>query len=184
MTKTAFALGLLLAGTQATGATHFHANLAYAYGGDELATVYFTDGSNQSLRAGSGFSFNLGAAHSFTDSPFSMRLTLGYQADSTTATNSNARFSRYPLELLGFWHHDVHRLGGGLTRHFSPSLDLDNLGGRIDFEDAGGFLLEYGYEFSPGAGFAIRYTTIDYTADGFTGEVDGNSLGVALFGEF
>jgi len=156
--------------------TRFLASLGFAHGGDKLATVGFTDGSSQTLRAGSGIALNAGFVHHFDNA--SIQASLGYLVEDTSATNSNIRFSRYPLEVLGFWRNGDHRFGGGLVHHFSPTFDLDNLGsGKLDFDDATGFALEYGWRF-----ISVRYTTIEYSFDAVTGteKFDGDGIGVYL----
>lgn len=171
MTRYVFAFGLLLLTGTATADTEFLAGVGIGFGGDELATVSFTDGSDQDLRAGSGFAFNLGLVHHFEDSPYSLQATTGYFVHDTSAENTNARFSRYPIEVLGFWRRDEHRLGGGIVHHMSPTLDMDNLGGTFDFDDATGFVLEYGYSY-----FSIRYTSLEYSIG--SAEVDGSGIGI------
>lgn len=172
-----FAL-LLLAGP-AQADTRFLFSVGYNHGGDSLATIVFVGGYAEAIRAGSGASINAGAVHHFDGTPWSLQATAGYLIEDTSARNSRARFSRYPIEVLGFWRQGHHRFGGGLAWHLSPTLDMDNLGGTVDFDDAVGLVAEYGY-----GAFSIRYTFIDYSPDGFNGKADGNGLGIYVSSGF
>ncbi|HEX6928317.1 MAG TPA: hypothetical protein VF267_03635 [Gammaproteobacteria bacterium] len=160
---------------QTAGSLGAQLGLGVAGGGDDLADISFDDGSSQTLKAGNGVAYYVGFLKTFENQALALQGTVGYLVDETTAVNSRARMSRYPVDLILFYRNGKHRFGGGLTHHLSPSLDLDNLGGRIDFENATGFLLEYGYWI-----FSVRYTGIDYTVDGSGGSIDGSSLGVHL----
>src|SRR5690606_325816 len=169
---------LMFAALPVQADTRFLAGLGFAHGGDKLTTVEFTDGSSETLRAGSGIAFNAGVVHHFIDAPFSIQASFGYLLEDTAASNSNIRFSRDPLEVLGCWRNGDHRCGGGLVHHFSPTFDMDNLGpGKVEFDDATGFALEYGWRF-----ISVRYTGIEYSFDTPFGsaKVDGNGLGVYL----
>src|SRR5262245_28206956 len=83
-------------------------------GGDTLATVVYTDGSTDSIKAG-GLVHVFGGAEFSLGSAVTMQATIGYHVDETSgASNGSLRFSRYPVELLG--HFQVApqvRLGGG-----------------------------------------------------------------------
>lgn len=153
--------------------THFTAIAALAAGGDELATISFTNGDSQDIKAGSGVYLGGGFLHNFAAVPVSVQVTLGYFVADTAATNTQARFSRYPLDAMVFYRNAGHRFGAGLTYHLSPTLDLDQLGGTYKFENAQGLVLEYGYKW-----FGIRYTTIDYEAKGFAYTASGNHLSI------
>lgn len=144
-----------------------------AEGGDELATVFFSGGGSEDIKAGSGIYLNGGFMHSFADSPFDLQMTLGYFIENTSATNTQARFSRYPLDAMAFYRNGEHRIGAGLTYHMSPKLDLDQLGGTVTFENTNGFVLEYGYNW-----FGVRYTAIDYDTEEFSYTADGNNISV------
>lgn len=167
-------MGVLLAmsaGAQAE--VGFFGSVGYNHGGDDLATIIFTDGSSQTIKAGSGLALNLGLVHDFGGTSFALQSTIGYLVENTSAANTNARFSRYPVEVTGFWRQADHRFGAGLVNHFSPTLDLDNLGGTLDFDRASGFVIEYGYRM-----FSMRYTSIEYSVSGYSGGIDGSGIGI------
>lgn len=151
--------------------TELYAGFGLAYGGDELATITFIDESEEELLAGSGYTTAIGIVKHFEDSPLSIQGTLGYFTDETSARNSRARFSRYPIEVLAVFRNENHRFGGGLTHHLSPTLNMDNLGGKFNFDSATGFVVEYGYRY-----FSVRYTSLSYSAGDF--DIDGSGIGV------
>lgn len=163
--------GLLIAAGAAHAETRAYGHFGVGIGGDRLATIRLEDGLQDDLRAGTGFALNLGIVHHFDRLPFSLQAGAGYFARITSARNSRARFSRYPLEVLAFWNNGQHRFGGGVVHHMSPTLDLDNLGGAVNFDAATGVALEYGYKY-----FSVRYTDIEYSAG--DAEADGRSVGV------
>lgn len=160
---------------QSSNSVGWQFGMGYASGGDDLAEIIFTNGESQSLTAGSGFAIYAGLFNVFDNQPLALQATIGYLVDDTAASDTNARMSRYPLDVILFYRNGRHRFGGGVTYHMSPTLDLDNLGGKIDFDNATGYLLEYGYSM-----FSVRYTDIDYSVSGFSGSVDGSSIGLHL----
>lgn len=173
MKRSILAALLLVFGGAAQAEPRFFGSVGYNYGGDDLATVIFTDGTSQTIKAGSGLALNLGVVHDFGGTAFALQSSFGYLVENTSAANSNARFSRYPLEVIGFWRQGEHRFGAGLVSHLSPTLDLDNLGGTLDFDNASGVVFEYGYGM-----FSVRYTDIDYGISGYSGSVDGSGMGI------
>lgn len=170
MKRIAIMLCLLFA-SGVNAETELYAGFGLSYGGDKLATITFTDETDEDLLAGSGYSMAIGFVRHLEDSPFSVQASIGYLVDETSAQDSRARFSRYPLEVLTVFRNGDHRFGGGLTHHLSPALNLDNLGGKIDFDSATGLVLEYGYRY-----FSFRYTNLSYSVGG--ADIDGSGIGI------
>jgi hypothetical protein len=148
------------------------------YGGDRVATVSFTDGSSQDVRAGQGVSLAMGA-HYRGDSPFSVRGTVGYKYVTTAASNADISMSRVVFEVLGnyawsngWW------TGAGITHHTNVKFKGDGFGPDIDFDDATGPTVELGWRW-----FALSYTNLKYKGE-FGGEVDASSLGLTLVSKF
>lgn len=148
------------------------------YGGDRVATVSFTDGSTQDVRAGQGVSLALGA-HYRGDSPFSVRGTVGYKYVTTAASNADISMSRVVFEVLGnyawpngWW------TGVGLTHHTNIKFKGDGFGPDVDFDDATGPTVELGWRW-----FALSYTNMKYKSE-FGGDVDASSLGLTLVSKF
>jgi hypothetical protein len=150
------------------------------YGGDDIITVSFTDGTDQDIKAGQGATVAAGGYFKpHESSPFSVRGTVGYKFVTTAASNADIGIDRTVFELVGnyewpsgFW------LGAGLTQHTGIELDGDGFGPNVDFDDATGFTAEVGWKW-----LSLSYTAIDYK-DEFGGEWDAGSVGLALAWRF
>jgi hypothetical protein len=154
--------------------------VAVTGGGETLATARYTDGSTQNIKSGGlvhlfgGFEYRSGA--------LSMQANIGYHVDDTTANNGSVKFSRMPIEVLGFWHaSDTVRLGGGFRRAGSAKLSGSGAAssvGNLTFTGKGGVVLQGDYFFGADnrASAYLRYVIEDYTLRGIT--VSGNHLGL------
>jgi len=150
------------------------------YGGDDIATVSFTDGSDQDIKAGQGVTLALGAHYrNSAESPFSVRGTVGYKFVTTAASNADINIGRTVFEVVGnylwptgWW------AAAGLTHHSSIKFDGDGFTDDVKFDDATGPTFEVGWRW-----FALTYTKLDYT-DPFGGEWDASSLGLTLTTKF
>jgi hypothetical protein len=94
---------------------------AIEYGGDDIVTVNFKDGSSQNIKAGQGGTLAIGGYFKpDRSSPFSVRATLGYKFVTTAASNADIRIDRMVYELVGdyAWPNGWF-VGGGLARHSS-----------------------------------------------------------------
>ena len=144
-------------------------------GGDRVATVTFTDGSRQSVRAGQGGT--LAAGLLWTPSatvPASLRLTAGFKFQTTAADNVSIWMRRFPVELVGSWHlPNQWRVGAGLVRHIQPRFTAENLVPDIAFGDATGGTLEVGWNV-----VALTWTALSY------GSVKANAIGATLIWPF
>src|SRR6185437_10725797 len=101
--------------TAFAGDLHGIVSLGGDFGGDTLLTITYTDGSQSSLKAGQGLLFSAGVVYDFSPR-FSLQSTIGIKYQQTQdATNENTSFTRYPLELLGFYNLNVpsFRFGAG-----------------------------------------------------------------------
>lgn len=119
------------------------------YGGDEIATITYTDGSSTELRAGNLFSIGAGALWAPTNMPISVQATLNYHSDYASAKNGDATFSRVPFELMGYYTGvDKWRFGAGLRFVNSISAELKRDGAAtetVDYKNAVGYVIEAGY---------------------------------------
>jgi hypothetical protein len=181
--RTLVAAGLAaLASTPALAADGLRPVIGVAVtgGGETLATVRYTDGSTQNIKSGGlahlfgGFEYRSGA--------LSMQANVGYHVDNTTGNNGSVRFSRMPIEVLGFWHaSDTVRLGGGFRRAGTAKLSGSGAAsgvGNLSFTGKGGVVLQGDYFFGADnrASAYLRYVIEDYTLGGST--VSGNHLGL------
>ena len=163
-------------------------------GGDTLARVQFADGSSESIRAGGLIHLAAGVVLQAPQSPLALQATIGWQADSVNASNGDITFTRYPIELLGFWHGAPGwRFGGGMRLVNGAELESDVNGFRdtVTYKDTVGLVLEAGVKVFPGGWLNLRYTAEDYEPDavnGFSvvsgGKVSGRAVGVNLLWTF
>jgi len=104
----------------------------------------------------------------------------GLFAGGVGDTEASADFTRWPVELIGFYSHRKFRVGVGVTRHFSPVFEETGIGNaRLEFDDASGWLTQLEYvatRFSTG----IRHVQIDYAIN--SSEFSGDHWG--LFGSY
>lgn len=175
VTTTAGASGLVL-----EGGLHF--------GGDELVSATYTDGSSASIDAGALFSFGIGVGFDLSPNVES-RVTIGIKVDEITASNGDISFTRYPIDVLLLLNTGDWKLGGGLTYHLNPKLDGGGVvsGLRAEFDDALGLLLEIDRNLG---NFYIggRITFINYDSIASTGvrrtTINGDSFGIVAGMQF
>lgn len=143
-------------------------------GGDELFTVVFTDGEEQTIRAGQGGTFAFGAELRPRQMPnLGLRGTIGYKFVTTAAENANITFTRIPVEVVASYYlQNDWRLGAGLAYHLSPKLNGDGLLPDVSFDPAAGATLELGWK-----ALALTYTVMDYSIDGAS--VGANAIGLS-----
>lgn len=177
-------------GGQPVDAPKFVLSAGFHFGGDDLATVEYDDGSDDDLEAGGGI--YLGAGIEFPMAPnMALRTSVGYQFDSVSARNGDADFDRVPWDAMVLLGAAPHRLGFGLTYHTDVQYDFhDDLGRDVDadFDDALGLVLAYELELSPVFSISFKYTDIEYeevpslrgqrgkVIDGSNGAVTANLL--------
>lgn len=147
---------------------------ALEFGGDDVATVFYTNGDTQDVQAGQGVTVAIGGHVRPTEtSPFELRATVGYKFVSTMASNADIGMDRLTWKLIGsvrdekgFW------IGAGPVRHTNIKFDADGMGPNVSFEDASGVAVELGWRF-----LALSYTNIDYT-DQFGARYDASNIGL------
>ena len=160
---------------------HFVVGTGLTFGGEKLATVSYTDGTTQDIRSGGLVALYAGVDVRATDL-MSFQATLGYHADSTsTASNGSVRFSRVPLEVLGYFHvSDKIRLGGGVRLVNSPELKGDGIASGVNtkFDNTTGVILEGEYLFTPRFGLKLRAVSESYQPSGGGPKANGDHAGV------
>lgn len=146
------------------------------YGGDEILTVFFVDGADQTMLAGQGAYIALGGDFMMPLYPaFSLRATLGFKYSTTAADNYNIMLTRFPINVIPFWHasEDI-RLGVGLTTHSAVRFKGDGLIPDVDFSSSVGPRLELGYKW-----FALTYSMVEYSDD-VKQSFSANSIGISV----
>lgn len=147
---------------------------ALEFGGDDVATVFYTNGDSQDVQAGQGVTVAIGGHFRPAEtSPFELRATVGYKFVSTMASNADIGMDRVTWKLIGsvrnengFW------IGAGPVRHTNIQFDAAGLGPNVSFDDATGVAVEAGWRF-----LALSYTNIDYI-DEFGGSYDASNIGL------
>jgi hypothetical protein len=155
-------------------------------GGDKLATVEYRHGPDVDIRAGGLLLLGVGVDHEF-DNRFELQATANYLTDRADGRNGEVSFSRWPIELLGFYRMGNHRFGGGATYHINPKFDVDIDDGdnfTVDFDNALGFVAEYDYFILRQLSVGVRGTLIKYKSSDIDGDIDGNSIGIVVSGYF
>lgn len=170
------------------GGLDFVLSAGITIGGDDFVEVENDDGDHvDDIEAGGLLYIGAGGHYRFANSPISIQAVYAYHFDTVDADNGDATFDRFELDLTLFYNTGPHRFGIGMTQHFGPTLevDIDFYDGDVDFDDATGFLVEYGFRFTETGAIGIRYTDIDYDASDISGEsVDGSNVGLFITGFF
>ena len=180
----ALALGAATSAHAADGSSpiRFLVGGGVTFGGDKLATVTYTDGRTADIRAGglaqiyAGLDYRMG-------NDVSMQVTAGYHVDDTNADNGSLKFSRYPVELLAYYHAtDQIRIGGGVRFVNNPKISSSGVisGNNVEFKNTTGIVIEGEYFFSPNFSMKLRGVKEDYTLKDTDYSVSGNHFG-ALF---
>lgn len=151
-------------------------------GGETLATVTYTDGSTQKIRSG-GLVHLFGGVE-YESATFAVQANLGYHVDDSNARNGSVKFSRVPVELIGFWRTtDQVRLGLGVRKATGAKLSSSGAaanvgGGSLDSKP--GFIVQGEFAFSPMISMLLRFVAEDYEVG--TAKIGGNhgGLGVAF----
>lgn len=157
-------------------------------GGDELARVRFSDGYTESIRAGGLLHLNAGLIWQSPLVPVSMQATIGWHGDSINASNGDITFTRYPVEVLGFWHGAPNwRFGGGarFVNGAKFESDVNGFSDTVRYKDTVGLVVEGGFRVFPGGWLNLRYTDESYEPQSINGvnviaggKVSGRSVGL------
>ena len=169
------------AATHPTQQGHFGAVLELDgdFGGDNVARVFYTDGSTQDVKAGQGVAAAVGVHYQLASSPVDFAVTAGYKYVTTRADNADIHIDRVEIKALGtyelprhfwidagpVWHTGIRFHGGGFIPDFS-------------FDDAVGGSVGFGWRW-----IGVAYTDIHYSS-ALTGNVDASNVGITLEYEF
>jgi opacity protein-like surface antigen len=148
-------------------------------GGDKLAELEFTDGSDSSVTAG-GLVQLTGGVDYRINSDFSLQTSLSYHVSDATGSDGSIRFTRMPIELIGYYNVSPEwRIGVGARYVSKPKLKASGEAGngQVNFDNTVGALIEAEYMMSPKAGVKIRYVSEKYETSIGKFKVDGNHIG-------
>ena len=146
------------------------------WGGDELITVQFTNGNEQTMYAGQGIHLVAGTELAFSKvEDLLLRMSIGLKWSPTAADNANIAFTRLPIIVSPFWKiKNNFRVGVGATAHLFPKFHGDGFVDDVKFSSSLGPRFEFGYKW-----IAITYTLMKYESE-FGELIDGNAFGVML----
>jgi hypothetical protein len=156
-------------------------------GADTLATLQFSDGSTQDIKAGNGLLLTLGGGIIlFEQQRHRLEAVLDIGLKYSTmqpSQNADLSFVRVPIELLAFYRNDDAHFRVGAGGAYYPYSSLSGSGAasnlQLDFKPALGAVVEG--DFLWGRGYlGIRYTYLSYSVSGSSTSAAASSLGFTL----
>jgi hypothetical protein len=158
----------------------FMGKVGFEFGGDNLITVPFTNGSTASIKANEGFYFGLGTSILTDSKDIEVEVSLSYKFTGINASNGDVTWTRFPFDALVFYRLPQFRVGGGLTYHLTPKLDGSGAASNINakFDDSFGVVLQGDYLLTQKATVGLRYTTLEYKIGGVS--FNSNGIGVTF----
>ena len=143
----------------------FMLGIGLTVGGENVATVQYTDNTTNNISAGTGVQMMAGVDYRISDD-FSMQANVGYHGRFAQGSNGNASFDRYPIELLGYYHlNNKWRVGGGVQYMNKPSLGGSGAGSQYnqDYQNTTGAIFEVEYFSSANLSFKFRAVKETFT---------------------
>jgi hypothetical protein len=167
---------------------HFMVGVGLTAGGQNVATAQYTDGSSNNISAGTGLQLMTGADYRLNQS-VSFEATAGYRMRVALASNGDASFNRFPIDLLAYYNIDPKwRVGAGVEYINHPNLSASGAASYLneDFKNTTGFILEAEYFPMPNWGVKVRAVKETYKPinpyNDYTGapqnNVDGSHVGI------
>lgn len=151
-------------------------DLGVEYGGDHVATTFFTNGNEQKMLAGQGGTAALGVeVRPHRAHPLAGRATVGYKFVTTAADNASIRLTRIPIEVVGSYQlgRDVWA-GAGYVHHAAVKYEGDGFAEDASFSGGHGVTAELGWRW-----FALTYTYMTYRLEEIDETFDASSVGVS-----
>lgn len=155
------------------------AEAAAEFGGDNVAKVFYVNGSTQDIKAGQGLTPSIGIHYHFASAPFDLAATVGYKFVRTSDYHTDLGIDRVVFKVTGtyelpnyFW------IDAGPVWHTSTKFNGDGYLPDVSFGDAVGGTVGFGWRW-----IGISYTGIRYTS-AQTGGIDASSVGVTFAWRF
>jgi hypothetical protein len=149
------------------------------YGGDKVATVLYTNGSSQDVRAGQGVGIAAGGHYRFGNSPFDLSATVGLKYVTTMARNADIHINRTVFEAqAAWWPSNDTWISAGPVMHTGGGFSGGGLTQDLDFGSATGAAFRVGWRW-----VALGYTSIRYT-DQFGDRIDASNANVRFVARF
>ena len=154
------------------------------FGGSNLATVQYTNGSSSNIRAGD-LVYVYGGVDYRGWKSVALQATVGYHFDRADATNGSLTFGRIPIELLAYYRFNDHwRAGGGVRFVTDPRLSGSGVanGADVKFRSTTGGVIEGEYLFAEmhpvQLGVKLRYVIESYQVENGGPSFNGNHVGI------
>ena len=191
MKKYVFIIGILSSASFAQESPwQYMGGIQVSGGGDHLFLGKYSDGTKVDVTAGGGLLVNLGVNHKFNSS-LNLQTTLGLHTDGTLATNGNASFTRFPLEVMGFYQfNDQYRIGVGARKSLAAKLSTSGVATyqpSAEFNASVGQVIELQYllgkpnkKSNAKTAVNFRYVKETYTEKTYGIKVKGNHVGVGV----
>lgn len=181
-----FAMGVAQAQTvPPVGSVRPLVGVGLTYGGDTIATVQYVNGPNVDIKAG-GLLHLYGGADWRVSESFSLQGNVGWHMQRAGGSNGSVDFTRYPIELLAYYHATPgFRVGGGVRFVQSPSLSGSGVAGNASasFSSTTGAVVEGEWFFGNAHTYSVKARYVDETykmnvGNGMTESYKGSHLGV------
>ena len=157
--------------------------VSYTNGGETVDELNYVNGAQQKIRAGGMYNIKLGGEIRFQDMPLQVQASVNYHYANDGASNAEARYTRIPLELLGYYNFNTKwRIGAGLRYVTSPKYTFkfeDREETEFKFKPSLGYVVEAEYFYSVGASVNLRYVSVSLPWEYLTysGKLKGDHLG-------
>ncbi|MDE2077895.1 MAG: hypothetical protein KGI91_12625 [Burkholderiales bacterium] len=199
-TKTGLTIGVLVLGaiapaqaqTQAAGGVMApFVGVGLTFGGENLATAQYTNGTSQSITTGGLLDLRFGLEYRLIGQPWAIQGVVAYHVDTVNATNGDLRFERVPVELIAMYDLGSQwRVGLGMRKATGAKVTASGdaagagFGSSTTFDSNLGFLAVAEYKVTPQVGLQLRYVNESYKVKFPTTQptVDGSHAGI--FGVF
>jgi hypothetical protein len=149
-------------------------------GGD--TTARFTDGTEQ--RAGDGVGLHIGYELEVSEQhQFFVRATVGKSADDPDLSYGFTKLERTPYTLLVMKKIGNHQFGGGAAYHTNQTWNFSSSGfgsDSIEYKNALGLTMQYGWQFSRHGELGAKYTNIEYDREDGGRSVDASNIGIYI----
>ncbi|MCC5939378.1 MAG: hypothetical protein JJU34_19015 [Lunatimonas sp.] len=153
---------------------------ALELGGDEVATVQFTNGQSQRVNAGQGISIGAGGEFAVPGlESLRLRSSVGIKYVTSAADNVHIRLTRIPIRVSGnYVFNETWRTGVGMAFHQNIRFNSGGLGGNFSLGNASGPFFEFAYK-----SIGLSYTIMSYQ-DEMANVYAANAIGLIISGSF
>lgn len=154
--------------------------LGASTGGDNLAVAKYANGTTDSIKAGGGVYFTVGADYRLSPE-LSLQGTVNFHVDDNHADNGSVKFQRFPVEFLAYYNlTDEWRIGGGVRYVSGAKLSSSGAASGIEakFDNTTSGVIETEYFWVPNVSVKLRYVNETYKLHDY-GEVKANHVGIS-----